>query len=54
MFSKLEILSELLLTLHKDKVQWVWKSDEDAKRSGHLKPLIEIRKQFMFAEKRRD
>lgn len=49
-----EALYQAALTLHKDKVQWAWKSDEDAKRSGHLKPLIEIRKQFMFAEKRRD
>jgi hypothetical protein len=45
-----ESLYQTALTLHKAKIKWV--SDEDAKRSEHLKRLIEMRK--LFAEKRRD
>lgn len=44
-----EALYRAALTLHKDKVQWAWVSDEDAKRNKHLKHLIEMRK--LFTEK---
>lgn len=35
------------LTLHKDKLQWAWTSDEAAKRNNHIMHLIEMRKLFV-------
>jgi hypothetical protein len=49
-----EALYQAALTLHKDKIQWTWFSDEDAMGNEHFKHLIETRKLFVFSEKRRD
>lgn len=43
-----ETLYQMAITLNKNKVQWT--SDEDAKRSEHLKRLIKMRN--LLAEKR--
>jgi hypothetical protein len=45
-----EALYLAALTLHKDKLQWAWISDEAAKRNSHIMHLIEMRKLFVHGK----